>query len=127
MESFLSYYKSHWNPLYNGSESELSLVLDRAADIVGNAAETLSLDLTRVPFYLLDNIYKAVCSEVDYILRSGGAAALTEQSAEGESVKIGRFSVSGTGVKRSVDFTLCDEARSYLFKTNLLHRSVAVV
>jgi hypothetical protein len=125
MESFLSYYKNNWNPGFSGNDTELETVLERSGDIIGNAVNVLSIDLSRVPFYLLENVTKAVCAQADAIFRVGGFSAFTAQSG-GESVKIGQFSVSGGGVAKPQDFKLCDEALGFLYKTDLLNMSVAV-
>jgi hypothetical protein len=63
MESILSYYTSHWNPSFSGDVNLLSRKISLASDVVSNSVN--KLDILNVPYYLIDNVKKAVCAQAD--------------------------------------------------------------
>jgi hypothetical protein len=126
LQTFIKYYINKWNPAFNGNTEELTTVLERAGDAVGNVLPVLSLDMTKIPYYLAENVYKAVCTQADFINSNGGIAGMTDTSTVG-NVKIGSFSISEESVKPLPAYELCAAARGYLVKTGLLNSVAAVV
>jgi hypothetical protein len=126
METFCDYYITKWNPAFDGDTDELTAVLSRAGDTVGNTLPVLYLDMAQIPFYLAENVYKAVCTQADFINSNGGLAGITD-TPTGGNVKIGSFSISEESVKPLPAYELCEAARGYLAKTGLLNAVAAVV
>jgi hypothetical protein len=128
MDNLYNFYITRWNTEHNTDEATLTRVINRAGEVISNAANILAINLLNVPYYLLDNVKKAVCAQTDYIMKTENG--LDNGLDTGESFRIGQFSVSNsTSVKGSVKnpaYELCPEAKLYLVKTNLLNSNVTV-
>ncbi|MDR0975214.1 MAG: hypothetical protein LBL80_05930, partial [Ruminococcus sp.] len=109
-----NYYITKWNPGFSGDTDELNHKLSRAGDIISNNIN--KLDFFDVPYYLLEDVKKAVCVQADSI----------KESTAGASYRIGKFSVTTDKEFSSGKNILCDAAKLYLYNTGLL-LSTAVV
>jgi hypothetical protein len=113
MGSVYEYYTTAWNPNFSGDSNLLHQKIDRACDTIANNINTV--DFFDLPYYLLDNVRKAICVQAD---------ESEDIPAENYSYKIGNFSVSEKTENKKTG--LCEKARCYLINTGLL-RSVAAV
>jgi hypothetical protein len=113
MESVYEYYTTNWDPNFTGDTAALHRKIDRAGETIANNINTA--DFFNLPYYQLDNVYKAVCVQAD------------EEDApyENYSMKIGQFSVSQKSENKKT--ALCDRAREYLNNTGLLYNTAAVI
>lgn len=81
MESILSYYTSHWNPAFAGDTAALSRKISLACDVISNSVN--KLDILNVPYYLIENVKKAVCAQAD----SFGISLVTPPSPQPEETE----------------------------------------
>jgi hypothetical protein len=127
LETYLDYYKSKWNTAFEGDENVLAAVLERAGNIVCTVVNIAKLDVNELPYYLAENVCKAVCTQADFIIASGGITNDTDINTS-SNIKIGSFSISEetTGKQSSLEFELCETAKAYLNNTGLLFAGVNV-
>lgn len=120
------YYTDTWHGSFDGTTEELTLLLSRATDTIDNAIFLTGYTVDTVPTTWQDRVYKAVCSQADYIDSNGGVDSMTDGSYG--SVSLGKFSYSANsktgGTSNST--SLCDMAVNYLLPTGLLYRGVDV-
>lgn len=121
------YYTDTWGGSFSGTEGEFNALLSRAIDVVDNAIFLTGVTVATVSTTWQDRVYKAVCSQVDYIDSNGGVSSMTDGSYG--SVSLGKFSYSAdsTGGASSNATKLCDMAISYLLPTGLLYRGIDTV
>lgn len=121
------YYTDTWGGSFSGTEGEFNALLSRAVDVVDNAIFLTSVTVATVSTTWQDRVYKAVCSQIDYIDSNGGVSSMTDNSYG--SVSLGKFSYSAdtTGSASSNATKLCDMATSYLLPTGLLYRGIDTV
>ncbi|MDR0946182.1 MAG: hypothetical protein LBM87_00340 [Ruminococcus sp.] len=110
MLSFSAYYSTVWDVGVTPDEKVLRL----ACDIIADSINVLSLDMTKIPDNLSENIYKAVCAEVDYLTAGGG-------SDFSEKIKLGQFESESFPADE-----LCMSSRRYLGATGLASKTVLV-
>lgn len=116
-----SYYKN----VYKGADIDnLDVVLDRASDIVRQHTLYTIDKIDCLPFFMQENVKKAVCAEAEYIGNNGGLEALNMSNAA--SFSIGRFSMSagggGSGNSTSNTVPAAPLMLSYLESVGLLYR-----
>lgn len=118
------YYTGTWGGSFSGTEGEFNALLSRAIDVVDNTIFLTGVTVATVSTTWQDRVYKAVCSQIDYIDSNGGADGMTDGSYG--SVSLGKFSYSAdtTGGANGSATKLCDMATSYLLPTGLLYRGV---
>lgn len=124
----LEFYKTEWNPDFDGTDEELTKLLSRAADVVNQSICLSGYTVETVPEKLRPAVSKAVCAQADYIESCGGVESLTEGAYS--SVSLGKFSYSGGGSasgESASGASLCILAERYLLPTGLLYRGVAVL
>ena len=125
----VEFYRDVWHGAFDGEDSELTLLLNRAADIIDNAIFLSGMTISKIPEDIADRVYKAVCAQADYIDSNGGVEAMNEN--EMASVSLGKFSYSGGAsaaeAAAASPCTLCRQAIEYLRPTGLLNRGVAVI
>jgi hypothetical protein len=114
MESIHNFYINSWNTAFDGDEAALDRKLGAACDVISCSVN--DLDIFSVPYYLLDNVYKAICVQAD---------ESEDIPAENYSYKIGNFSVSQKSENKKTG--LCEKARGYLINTGLLRNIAAVI
>lgn len=118
------YYTDTWGGSFSGTDGEFNALLSRSIDVVDNAIFLTGVTVATVPTIWQDRVYKAVCSQIDYIDSNGGVDSMTDGSYG--SVSLGKFSYSAdtTGGANGSATKLCDMATSYLLPTGLLYRGV---
>ncbi len=124
----ISYYKETWQGNFDGEEDELKILLSRATDIINNKIFLSNYTVDTVPERMQEAVYKAVCSQVDFISNLGGIDCLTDNSFS--SVALGKFNYSlgsGGGDDTSSPNSLCLSATNYLLPTGLLYVGSVVV
>jgi hypothetical protein len=114
MESIHNFYINNWNTAFEGDEEALDRKLRNACDVISCSVN--NLDIFSVPYYLLDNVYKAVCVQAD---------ESEDIPAENYSYKIGSFSVSEKTENKKNG--LCEKAKAFLVNTGLLCNVAAVI
>lgn len=116
--------ESYYRDVYKGAEvdDDLGVLLDRASDIVRQHTLYRLDDIDSLPFFMQDNVRKAVCAEAEFIDRNGGTELFNSGSAE--SFSIGKFSMSGgmSGDGRDRSPAASPLMLSYLEAVGLLYR-----
>lgn len=118
------FYKTQWKGTFDGTDEELSLLLSRSCDIVDNAISFSGFTVRSVPEEFQTRVYKAVCSQADFITANGGIESLTESGYS--SVSLGRFSYSADTSAENNPHRLCPLAYAYLAPTGFLYRGVGI-
>lgn len=87
--------ESYYRDVYKGAEvyDDLPTLLDRASDIVRQHSLYRLDDISALPFFMQDNVKKAVCAQAEFIDANGGLDSLN--SGGTASFTIGKFSMSG--------------------------------
>lgn len=119
-----SYYTDTWHGSFDGSQEDLTILLDRAAGVINNSIYLSGYTVDTVPEAFSDRVSKAICAQADYIDNLGGKETMS--ISDSGSMSLGKFSYSGgnTAAKSS---DICSQARSYLIPTGLLYRGVTVI
>lgn len=116
--------ESYYKDVYKGAETDddLGVLLDRASDIVRQRSLYKLDDIEALPFFMQDNVRKAVCAQAEFIDAGGGLDTLCSGSAAGFS--IGKFSMSGnaSGNGRDRSPAASPLMQSYLEAVGLLYR-----
>lgn len=116
--------ESYYHDVYKGAEvyDDLGVLLDRASDIVRQHTLYRLDDVDSLPFFIRDNVRKAVCAQAEFIDQNGGLDALNSTGTA--SFSIGKFSMSadsaGGGSGRSP--AASPLMLSYLEAVGLLYR-----
>ncbi|MEZ3453831.1 MAG: hypothetical protein K1W17_05615 [Oscillospiraceae bacterium] len=116
--------ESYYRDVYKGAEvyDDLGVLLDRASDIVRQHTLYRLDGVDCLPFFMQDNVRKAVCAQAEFIDQNGGLEALTATGTA--SFSIGKFSMSagsaGGGSGRSP--AASPLMLSYLEAVGLLYR-----
>lgn len=116
--------ESYYRDVYKGAEvyGDLGVLLDRASDIVRQHTLYRLDNVDSLPFFMQENVRKAVCAQAEFIDQNGGLDALN--SAGTASFSIGKFSMSagsaGSGSGRSP--AASPLMLSYLEAVGLLYR-----
>ena len=116
--------ESYYLDIYKGAEvyDDLGVLLDRASDIVRQHTLYRLVGVDSLPFFMRDNVRKAVCAQAEFIDQNGGLDALN--SVGTASFSIGKFSMSsgsaGGGSGRSP--AASPLMLSYLEAVGLLYR-----
>lgn len=116
--------ESYYLDIYKGAEvyDDLGVLLDRASDIVRQHTLYRLDGVDSLPFFMRDNVRKAVCAQAEFIDQNGGLDALN--SVGTASFSIGKFSMSsgsaGGGSGRSP--AASPLMLSYLEAVGLLYR-----
>lgn len=86
--------ENYYTDIYKGAEvdDDLSVLLDRASDIVRQNIFYNIDDIEKLPGFMQENIKKAVCAQVEFISSNGGLESLNSNGTSGFS--IGKFSMS---------------------------------
>ena len=89
--------ESYYRNVYKGAEvyDDLPTLLDRASDIVRQHTLYRLEDVDGLPFFMQENVKKAVCSQAEFIDQNGGLDGFCSGTAA--SFSIGKFSMSGLG------------------------------
>jgi hypothetical protein len=124
-ESLLDFYTTVWNTAFAGDEQSLTAVLTRAGEIVGNSLSKSESEIGELPYFLANDVKKAICTQADYMNSNGGLAGFADTPV-GANVKIGNFSISEESTTPLPAYELCEAARGYLYKTGLLFAGVNV-
>lgn len=127
--SLLEFYVNEWKGISRENINMLDTLLSRAADIVNNRIYLSGYTVETVPEKLRVLVYKAVCSQADYIEYNGGVASMSD-TGDMSSVSLGKFSYSGGtqgGSSAKSASQLCEQATDYLRPTGLLYRGVRVI
>ena len=122
------YYTDTWGGSFSGTEGEFNTLLSRAIDVVDNTIFLTGVTVATVSTTWQDRVYKAVCSQIDYIDSNGGVSSMTDGSYG--SVSLGKFSYSADttgGANGGSSNTLCNMATSYLIPTGLLYRGIDAI
>lgn len=119
--------ESYYRDTYKGAEvyDDLGVLLDRASDIVRQHTLYRLEDVDGLPFFMQENVKKAVCSQAEFIDANGGLDSLCSGAAA--SFSIGKFSMSGLGggnskAGASPRPTVSPLMLSYLEAVGLLYR-----
>lgn len=118
----ITFYRDVWKGVFEGTDEELTLLISRSCDIVNNAIAFSGYTVETVPEVYKDRVYKAVCSQADYIDSIGGVECMSESGYS--SASLGKFSYSADSSADNSPFNLCQSARGYLAPTGLLYRGV---
>lgn len=116
--------EKYYRDVYKGADvyDDLGVLLDRASDIVRQHTLYRLDDVDSLPFFMQENVRKAVCAQAEFIDQNGGLEGLTTGSAA--SFSIGKFSMSagsaGGGSGRSP--AAAPLMLSYLEAVGLLYR-----
>ncbi len=118
--------EQYYRKVYKGAEvdDDLSVLLDRASDMVQAQVLYRLDDLDKLPSFMKENIKKATCAQVEFINANGGLEWFDNSNSGGFS--IGKFSMSGssgasgTSSKNSQSFS--GTALAYLEAAGLLYR-----
>lgn len=116
----INFYRNEWHGTFDGSDEELSQLLDRAKDIIDNAIYLSGVTVDTVPDMHRERVYKAVCAQADYIDANGGVGSLSESGCT--SLSLGRFSCSVDSTAKLEQ--LCIMSCEYLYPTGLLYRGM---
>lgn len=115
--------ESYYRDIYRGTEvyDDLGVLLDRASDIVRQHTLYRLDGVDGLPFFMQENVRKAVCAQAEFIDQNGGLEALN--SAGTASFSIGKFSMSaGTGGGSGRSPAASPLMLSYLEAVGLLYR-----
>lgn len=116
--------ESYYTEVYKGAEvcDDLSVLLDRASDIVRQHTLYRLDDIDSLPHFMQENVRKAVCAQAEFIDANGGLDMLITGGAA--SFSIGKFSMSGgaTGNSSNRSPTVSPLMLSYLEAVGLLYR-----
>lgn len=93
--------ESYYRDVYKGAEvdGDLPALLDRASDIVRQHSLYKLDDISALPFFMQDNVKKAVCAQAEFIESNGGLDTFGSWSAA--SFSIGRFSIWGNASRKN--------------------------
>lgn len=116
--------ESYYRDVYKGAEvdDDLGVLLDRASDIVRQHTLYRLDDISALPFFMQDNVKKAVCSQAEFIDANGGLDMFAGGGAA--SFSIGKFSMSGNASVNGRDRSPAASPlmQSYLEAVGLLYR-----
>lgn len=117
------FYTNEWHGEYNGAD--LNKLIDYSCDVVNNAIAYSGFLVSSVPDFFKSNVYKAVCSQVDFVVHNGGTDSLYQDSMT--SVTLGKFSYTQGNGNVSNAIGLCDLSISYLLPTGLMYQGVDIL
>ncbi len=122
------YYKN----VYKGVpiENDLSVILERASDIVRQNCLYVIDDIEALPSFMQENLKKAVCAQAEFIEVNGGIKEFSAANSTCSSgFSIGGFSMSGSGsgyssgnISGKISARNSPEMLSYLEAAGLLYR-----
>ena len=90
--------EDYYNNVYKGVqvEEDLSVLLERASDIVRQNCIYVIDDIEKLPSFMQENIKKAVCAQAEFMEMNGGIEAFSGGNfSAGSGFSIGKFSTSG--------------------------------
>ena len=118
--------EEYYNEVYKGTpvdESELSVLIERASEIIDSMA-VYSIDMDKLPEFACELVRRAVAAEVEYLDENGGVSALSGGNIA--QATLGKFSYSrGTSGAFSVSgMPVAPMSISLLEKAGLLKRGL---
>ena len=128
--------EDYYNNIYKGVkiENDLNTILERASDIVRQNCAYAIDDIGKLPYFMQENLKKAVCAQAEFMEMNGGSEAFASGNvSSGAGFSIGKFSMSGgnssgsaSDISGKISERNSPEMLAYLDAVGLLYRGVDV-